>query len=837
MWQDLRFGLRMLRKSPGFTAVAVLTLALGIGATTAIFSVFKAVVLQPLPFHEPDRLVVLWERGPKHGSERDAVNRQLYAYWKEQNNVCSDMTYIWNFSYMTRKFRLVENGTMETIQGRYVPSDFFRVFGVEPILGRTFVPEEDVRDPDPMVVISHHFWQLSFGGDSDVIGKTITLQNHKERRPYRVIGVMPRGFEFPSSCQIWLPGGVFRPPPKPVDLGRKLDGKGHDLLVFARLKPGVTAEQASADLSTISARLVERFPDAWFGSEVDVIPLSDEISGDLKTALWILTGAVAAVLLIACANVANLLLARAATREREIALRTALGAGRGRVMRQLLTESSLLAAISGVLGIVLAVWGVDALATLIPEMRSAESHANLVQSGPVPDVPIDGVVLAVAIGVTLLTGILFGLAPMLHAWKQNLVESLNATGRGSSRGRAGQRVLHVLVCGQVAAALVLLIAAVLMIQSFARLLNVDPGFEPRQLLTGTVEFTNYSFEGMVDRDEVTRRLLNRVEKIPGVVSACGVHELPLDRPGRWTRIVIREDQQHAAPGTPLATSDLEPVTPNYFQTMQIPLLSGRPFNEWDNRDNPPVAIINQKLALRLWPDGSDPVGKKIGVGHSLTSFWRFQEIVGVVGDTRSLLIDQPGPATIYFPFGQMWPGGTTVLHLVIRTNDDPLSLAEPLREQVFSVTHDQPISNIRTIESVFEGSVANSKFQMTLLGIFAAVALVLAALGIYGVVSWWVTSRIREIGIRMALGAQPRDVMKQIVAHSLKLTLIGVSIGLATAWSLTRVIQSQLYETPTADPALFIGIALLLLTVAIIASIIPARRAMQVDPMTALRCE
>lgn len=258
----------------------------------------------------------------------------------------------------------------------------------------------------------------------------------------------------------------------------------------------------------------------------------------------------------------------------------------------------------------LAVWGVDALATLIPEMRSAESHSNLVQSGPVPDVPIDGLVLAVAIGVTLLTGILFGLAPMLHAWKQNLVESLNATGRGSSRGRAGQRVLHVLVCGQVAAALVLLIASVLMIQSFARLLNVDPGFEPRQLLTGTVEFTNYSYEGMADRDEATRRLLDGVEKIPGVISACGIHELPLDRPGRWTRIVIREDQQHAAPGTPLATSDLEPVTPNYFQTMQIPLLSGRPFNEWDNRDNPPVAIINQKLALRLWPDGSDPVGKK-----------------------------------------------------------------------------------------------------------------------------------------------------------------------------------------------------------------------------------
>lgn len=837
MWQDLRFGVRMLRKSPGFTAVAVLTLALGIGATTAIFSVFNAVVLQPLPFYEPDRLVMLWERGPKHGDQRDAVNRQLYAYWKEQNTVCSEMSYIWNFSYMTRKFRLIENGTMETIQGRYVPSDFFRVLGVEPILGRTFAPEEDVHNPDPMVVISHHFWMQSFGGNANAIGKTVTLQNHQERRPYRVIGVMPRGFEFPTECQIWLPAGIFRPPPKPVNFERKLDGKGHDLLVVARLKPGVTVEQASADLTTISAHLVERFPDAWFGSEVDVVPLGDELTGDLKAALWVLIGAVGAVLLIACANVANLLLARAATREREIALRTALGADRGRVMRQLLTESLLLAAISGALGILLAVWSVDALAMLIPAAESSESHANLVQSGPVADVPIDGVVLAVPIGVTLLTGVLFGLAPMLHAWKQNLVESLNATGRGSTSGRAGQRVLHLLVCGQVAAALVLLIAAVLMIQSFARLLNVDPGFEPRQLLTGTVEFTNFSYEGTAERDEVTRRLLDRVEKIPGVISACGIHELPLDRPGRWTRIAIREDQQHAAPGTPLATTELEPVTPNYFRTMQIPLLSGRTFNEWDDRDNPPVAIINQKLAFRLWPDGSDPVGQKIGVGHSLASFWRFREIVGVVGDTRSLRLNQPGPAMIHFPFGQMWSGGTTVLNLIIRTSDDPLSLAEPLREEVLSVTHDEPVTNIRTLESVFEGSVANSKFQMTLLGIFAAVALVLAALGIYGVVSWWVTSRIREIGIRMALGAQPADVMKQIVAHSLKLTLIGVSIGLATAWSLTRVLQSQLYETPAVDPALFIGIALLLLLVAVFASIIPARRAMQVDPMTALRCE
>jgi hypothetical protein len=549
--------------------------------------------------------------------------------------------------------------------------------------------------------------------------------------------------------------------------------------------------------------------DAWFGSEVDVVPLSDELTGDLKSALWVLVGAVAAVLLIGCANVANLLLARTATREREIALRTALGEGRGRVMRQLLTESLLLATISSSLGILLAVWGVDALETLIPETRSAESHANLVQSGTVHDVPIDGVVLAVTIGVTLLTGVLFGLAPMLHAWKQNLVESLNATGRGSPRNRAGQRVLHALVCGQVAGALVLLIAAVLMIQSFARLLNVDPGFEHRQLLTGTIEFSNFSYEDREDRDEVTRRLLERVEKIPGVVSVCGIHELPLDRPGRWPRNVIREDQQHAAPGTHLATVDLEPVTPNYFKTMQIPLLSGRTINAWDNRENPPVVIINPKLALRLWPDGLDPIGQKIGGSHTLSNFWRMLEIVGVVGDTRSLRLDQPGPATVYFPFEQMWPRGTTVLNLTVQTTGDPLSLAEPLREEVLSVTHDEPITNIRTLESVFEGSVANSKFQMTLLGIFAAVALVLAALGIYGVVSWWVTSRIREIGIRLALGAQPGDVMKQIVAHSLKLTLIGVAIGLA----------------------------LLLLIVALIASIIPARRATRVNPMTALRCE
>jgi len=837
MWQDLRFGLRMLRKSPGFTVVAVLTLALGIGATTAIFSVFKAVVLQPLPFPEPDRLVTVWERGPKHGDDRESVNRQLYADWKEQNDVFSDMTFIWKFSYMSWRFGLVgDDSTTQQIPGRYVPSSFFKTLGVAPILGRTFEPEEDVKDPDPVVVISHHFWQQRFGGAADVVGRTVMLDNFMTRTAYTVVGVMPPGFEFPAECEIWITAGCFRAPPTPTQPGMN-PGKGHDLLVIARLKPGVTVAQAETDVSTISARVAAQFPDAWFGSRAEVVSLNDELGGDLKRALWVLVGAVAAVLLIACANIANLLLARAATREREIALRSALGASRGRVTRQLLTESLLLAVMSGALGVLLAVWGIDALMTIVPSADSSESHASMIKATPIQDVPVDGTVLGVAISVTLLTGIFFGMAPVMYASKSNLVGSLNETGRSSTRSRASQRILHALVSGQVAMALVLLIGAVLMIQSFARLLQVDPGFEPQKLLTGAVDLSKITYRETASRVELAQQLVARAEAIPGVESACGAHELPMEKPGRWTRSIIRDGQQDDPPGTPLARADIDTVTPNFFKTMQIPLLAGRAFNEWDTRESTQIVMINQKLARQLWPNGETAVGKTIGVGHTLKHGFRMYEVVGVVGDTRSLRLDRPGPATVYTPFAQMWPGGTTVLNLIVRTTGEPMTLASPLQTAVLEVTVSEPITNVRTIESVLGGSVARSKFQMSLLGIFAAVALVLAAMGIYGVVSWWVNARVRDIGIRMALGARPRDVMQQIVLHGLKLTMTGVVIGLSCAWSLTRILQSQLYDTPTVNPAMYAGIAVLLLIVATLASIIPARRAMKVDPMTALRCE
>ena len=386
-------------------------------------------------------------------------------------------------------------------------------------------------------------------------------------------------------------------------------------------------------------------------------------------------------------------------------------------------------------------------------------------------------------------------------------------------------------------ALVLLIGAVLMIQSFARLLEVDPGFEPRRLLTGSVDLSNRSYWEMESRDEITRQLVARAESMPGVESACGAHELPLEKPGRWTRSIIRDGQQDDPPGTPLARADIDSVTPNFFKTMQIPLLAGRAFNEWDTRESTQIVIINQKLARQLWPDGETAVGKTIGVGHTLKHGFRLYEVVGVVGDTRSLRLDRPGPATVYTPFAQMWPGGTTVLNLIVRTTGEPMTLASPLQTAVLEVTTSEPITNVRTIESVLGGTVARSRFQMSLLGIFAAVALVLAAMGIYGVVSWWVNARVRDIGIRMALGARPRDVMQQIVVHGLKLTLIGIAIGLACAWSLTRILQSQLYDTPAVNPAMFAGIAAVLLIVAALASILPARRAMKVDPMIAIRCD
>jgi putative ABC transport system permease protein len=802
--QDLRYGLRMLAKNPGFTMVAVIALALGIGANSAIFSVVNTVLLRPLPYKNPERLVMVWEENSKQGFPRDTPSPANFADWRDQNHVFESMAALVEIS-----FNLTGTGDPERIDGRRVSASLFSLLGVEPQLGRAFRVEEDQPGGNHVVIISYGLWQRRFGSDPGIIGKPINLNGES----FTVVGVMPRTFQFPTRRdQLWVPVAFDA-----KDAGQR---GSHYLEVIARIKPAVTLQQAQAEMTTIATRLQQQYPETNTSIGAVVTPLHEHVVGDIKPALLVLLGAVAFVLLIACANVANLLLARAAVRQKEIALRLALGAGRARLIRQFLTESVLLAAFGGCFGLLLSILGLSLLKRFIPP--------NISQAQAIT---IDAKVLIFTVLVSLVTGLIFGLAPAMQSANFNLNDTLKESGRDSAAGSRGNRIRGLLVISEVAVSFILLIGAGLLINSFLHLRNVDPGFRAEKALTMKIVLPEVRYADKEQRGVFYRELIRRVETLPGVVSAAVATNLPLTETGNSVGVSIEGRADPAPDRVPIVITRI--ISPRYFETMGIPLLKGRAFTETDKTESesPSVIVVSETTARTFWP-GEDALGKHIKIGRS-NSDNKWLTVVGVVKDVRQFeLVVEPKPQ-MYLPFTQA--NFFEPRALVVKTNLPPLSLAATVRKTVWEIDKDQPVSDIASMETIVAESVARQRFSMLLLGVFAGLALVLAAVGIYGVMSYSVAQRTREIGIRMALGAQRSDVLKLTVGQGLRLATIGVAIGLVAAFVLTRVMASLLFGVSATDPTTFITISLVLMSVALMASYIPALRATKVDPMFALR--
>ncbi len=789
--QDVRYAIRMLFKKPGFTTVVLITLALGIGANTAIFSVVNGVLIQPLPFKEPDGLVAVREANPKFSNEPIGASFPNFTDWKEQNQVFEHMA-----AFRVQYFTLIGEDEPLRVTGQCVSSAFFPMLRAEPVLGRTFLPEEEKPGHRKVVVLSHGFWQRRFGGDPAVLARTLTLDGS----PFTVVGVMPAGFRFLKDADLWTPLDV------PAALQQMRGARF--LQVVARLKPEMSLEQARAGMGTLAQQLESEYSQSNSGWGVSLVSLRDKLVGNVRLGLLVLLAAVGFVLLIACANVANLMLTRGATRQKEIAIRVALGAGRRRVIQQLLTESTLLGLLGGGLGLLLALWGIDALRALSP--------SNLPR---IEEIRIDGRVLGFTLIVSLFTGLLFGLAPARQATRIDLQETLKEGGGSSIRSRRLLRGL--LVISEIALSLILLVGAGLLGRSFLTLLSVDPGFRTENLLTMEISLPQYKYRQAHQRTEFFQQLLERAESLPGVRSVALTTILPLSGSESKNSFGI-EGRENADANW----ASLRLISPDYFRTMAIPLRNGRTFETRDAKDPPDAVIINETLARRFWPD-EDPVGKRILFGDSGPI------IVGVVGNIKHAGLEAEYEPEMYVPF----PEQSSQLVLVARADSEAIALAGPLRALVHSIDKDQPVENFSTMEEVVSRSVAQPRFLAILLGVFATLALALAAVGVYGVMAFSVTQRTHEVGIRMALGAQPSDILRLVVVEGMSLALIGVAAGLLGSFAVTRLMSSLLYRVSAADPITFIVISLLLTGVALGASFIPARRALKVDPMVALRHE
>jgi putative ABC transport system permease protein len=803
LWQNLRFGARMLMKNPGFTFIAVLTLALGVGANTAIFSVIHALLLRPLPYHEPDRLALLTNKSSL--VRRSGISYPNYSDWRDRAQSFEGMAAARGESY-----NLTGVDKPVRLRGRLVNWNFFRLLGVQPQLGRMFVPEDDRYGAARTVIISHGMWRERFGGETSVIGRKLMLSGEL----YEVIGVLPPGFEYSSSVDLYTPIELeLKPRTGMTDRGTSIGGMN----AVARLKPGVSLAQANVEMAALAAQVEREHPAVNAGRSAQAEPLQDVMTESVRQTLWVLLGAVGFILLIACVNVANLLLVRAAERQKEMALRLALGAGRGRIVRQLLSESLLIALSGGAVGVLLGGWMLDGLLALAPDNIPQLNRAGL-----------NNTVLLFTLGVSVLTSLLCGSLPALHASRADLQSALKEGGR-SSAGAGRDLTRKTLLVVEVSLALALLVGAGLLVRSMARAISVELGFNPDRLLTMQLMPPNSDYDAARLRvffDEC----LARVSALPGIESAAITHALPIDG-SQWNTIVHAADKPVPQPGE-FPNTEFTPISSNYFEAMGIRLLQGRWFTSSDTANSPTVAVINETLARRVWP-GENPIGKRLRWGRP-EMYTPWLEVVGVVADVKSYGVESATPLQTYVPFAQSPP---TNFWLVARTIGEPLLAAPGVERAIHSIDKDLPVSSIRSMDQLLGNSLAARRLTLVLIGSFAALALLLAAIGVYGVISYSVRHRTHEIGVRMALGAQRRDVLKLILAQGARLALLGVVIGLGAALALTRWLESLLFEVRPTDPLTFTVTAAVLALVALFACYLPARRATKVDPMVALRCE
>ncbi len=804
IWQDLKYAFRTLAKKPSFTSIAVFTLALGIGANVAIFSVVNTVLLRPLPYSNPDRIMTLgtfWKAENSVGW----VSQPDFQDWHDQSSAFAAMSY-----YTSEETSTTAGANADYAFGAAVSPEFFSVFSAQPQAGRLFSAEEQKTGGPLVTLISDAFWQRNYGGNPRTIGQILRTEN----MAFTIVGVMPRGFRFPGANDFWIPMSVFQKPGGIEDRG------AHNYQAVGRLKAGISVQAAQAQMQTVAARLEQQYPGSNKNKSVAVVPMQELMVSGVRTTLYLLLGAVALVLLIACGNVANLLLARATERVREIAIRAAMGATQARIIRQLMMESFALAVLAGTLGVLLAVWGTNALIVLVPDSvpRLDEMHA-------------DGWVLGFTLLISLASCVFFGLAPAVYASRTNLNESLKQGNARTGVNEISSQIRGGLVVMQIAISVVLIVASGLLIRSLIAIAGVDLGFEPTHVLVMQTSVPASDLDSSKRAANFYTQLLQRVRSFPGVTSIAAAQGTPaggfMSNGGYWLEGGPGPDQT----GVSAPQAGFPVITPGYFHTLQIPINKGREFDDRDRYDSPYVAIISESLVHQSFPD-TDPIGKRIRCGLDST---KWMTIVGVVGDVRMKNPTTPPGPQLYMPYLQH-PSHATAMRVLIKTSLAPHSLDSALQKQVSDLNADVP-TRFTTLEAMLTDSISASRFRAALIGLFGALALCLAVAGVYGVMAYTVSQRAREIGVRIALGGQPADILRLVLRQGLHLALIGVIIGIAGAYSMTHLLSGFLYGTEANDPVTFIAVCVLLLLAALVACLVPARRALRVDPMVALRYE